>query len=329
MPDEAAVASTATDPALAPPPGVSVDAETGDIIVPGGRIPGPGKESASAAAPAKPVAAAVVAAPAPDPLARAHEVAERLRAKGRARRERESREQAEAGRQAQLGAQVEQERAARVAAENRAAAYERDPLGALRARGVTDKALAQAAIDDASPEGRLAKLTAELQRVDAENRAFRDQQTQRDRAAAGTQARDRFVALAVESVETGDDGKPTDLLVYPHVAAYARADREGVLIRAEKLMDQARANGYQPTFAQTLAHLEAIYEKAAKLLPGAAVEPTAEPPKPAVKKSAAGAKTLTAKTQERPTLGKSFDDLEPDEQIAVMQEQVRRLAVTT
>ena len=334
----------AADPS--PPPDLAIDMETGEIGTRAeleARAPAPeragvvkpGEETADPGAPAaaKPPAAAPVVEE--KPLAeRQAEAAARLRARGAARRTRVAEEAQLRGHAQTLEQQLATQTRARQEAERAAA---RDPLDVLKERGQVGKAFQQAAIDENTPEAIARRAIADTAAVREELAAFRRDAAKAARDAEAASARDQFVRYAVDAKEQGDDGKPSDVAAFPHVAAHVAVDREGVLQAADRLLRVAHGRGYRPTWDQVLQELQTRYEKAATLTaaaPAAATETPVDPPK-AKAKGANGARTLTTKTQERALPAKRFEDMEArntsidggtDEQLEYLAELARREA---
>jgi hypothetical protein len=337
---------TPTQAATPAPTEIAIDRETGQI----GTVAELQAANAAATTPdplalqkpgAKP-ADAVVVQPEPtssveDPVAAA---AARLRAKGVARRARLDQEAQLRGRASTLERRLADEARARQEAEQRAAALEANPLEVLTKRGQAGKVLAQAAVDESTPE---AVARRALEAAEAANRRVAEYEAaerQRQEQQALASGRERFARYATDAREAGDDGKPSDVPTYPFVGLRLKRDRDGTMARAESLIRTATNRGYRPTFDAVLQHMEdeygAEYAEAAKLIPGASSG--AEPVQPAkaekAKGSAAakGAATLTKPIQQRAAAGRRFEDLDVrnlrdggvDEQIEFIAELARR-----
>jgi hypothetical protein len=266
-------------------------------------------------------------------LQKAQEVAERVKARARQRRsDREGRMVAEQ-RAMQLEQQVASERARADRNDGIVQELETDFLGAARKRGIPQKAISQAAIEDTSPEGRIARLEAEL-RTERQARS----QWQEEQRAAQEQSQVMAARQAAyrEMTTEADGGDP----IYPHLAAHARVRPDALLREAEHVVQQALARGYRGkdgrglTNAEVLEYLEFQYAQAAgKAGPS---KGNGGPAKPGGGGNGAapsgangggpggpGAKTLTSRSNEKAALPASFDDLDPDQQLAVMARQLR------
>ena len=342
-------AGAAPDPP--PPPDFAIDTETGEIgtraelearpgAIPRPEIVKPGEAPAD---PAKPPLAAVAPPPVADAAAepsleeKRATAAANLRARGAARRTRIAEESQLRGHAQTLEQRLATEQRARQAAE---AAAARDPLDVLKERGQVGKAFQQAAIDEATPEAKIARLEQQLAETRGTIETWQQAQARRERETAAAAGRDRFIQYATTAKELGEDGKPSDVAAFPHVAAHISVDREGVVEAADRLIRTAQSRGYRPTWDQVLQELQTRYEKAATLTgvtpaPAAVVE-TPEPPKPKPAATGAnGARTLTKQTQERAVGSKRFEDMEvrnlsrdggTDEQLEYIAELARREA---
>jgi hypothetical protein len=340
--------NAAPDPGV--PPDFAINTETGEIgtvaeleasakaspmtrvevVKPGDA--GEGRETVEA----KPVVAAKPVVEVDKEAERAA-AADRLRAKGAARRARVAEETQLRGHTQSLEQRLAASEQARKAAEAFAA---RDPLEVLKERGQVGKVFQQAAIDENTPEA-IARR-AEARAVAAEKRveALEQGQARRARDAEAVSARDQFIAVATDTTEEGDDGKPTDVLAFPHVAAHVKAGRrESILREADALLRTAKSRGFAPTFAQVVQHLEGEYAKAAALMgappPAETTEKVVAAPKPKLAKGANGAGALVKKTQERAVTSKRFEDMEArntsidggtDEQLEYIAELARQEA---
>jgi hypothetical protein len=329
-------------PDMPPPTDLAVDTVTGQI----GTV-----AELEAANKAAPVARAEVVKPgeveaepvkepvkepvalAPDKAAELQAAADRLRASGAARRARVSAEAELRGHAQTLEQRLAASERARQAAEALAA---RDPLERLKEAGQVGKVFQQAAIDENAPEALARRAIADAAAAREELAAFRReaaQAAQSQRAAAG---RDQFIQYATTAKELGDDGKPSDVAAFPHVAAHIAVDRVSVEEAADRLIRIAHSRNRRPTWDQVLQELQTRYEKAAKLVGGPVVEAetVAEPPKTKPAKGANGAAALTKKTQERAVAGKRFEDMEArdtsrggtDEQLEYIAELARQEA---
>ena len=344
--------AVATQPAADPPPpaDLAIDTDTGEI----GTV---AELTAKQGASGEPARAEVVkpgavetlakepAAVTPPPIVDGGEktkdqlraeAADRLRARGVARRSRVAEDAQLRGHALTLEQRLQAEATARKAAEDRALAAERQTLPALQARGEAGKALAQAAINESTPE---AIARRAMDRAEAADRRIADYEAKEARRIAAEQAsaaRDRFARYAADARELGDDGKPSDVPAFPHVAAHMTRRREGVMLEADALVRRANERGHRPTWDQVLQYLETEYGEAAKLATGGATPTPIAAPAPAVapKPAANGARTLTAKTQQRAVAGKRFEDMEvrnirdggTDEQLEYIAELARKEA---
>jgi hypothetical protein len=203
-------------------------------------VPAP-KPVADGATPAPETAVAQVAAATPaaptvaDRVKLAEEAAAKIVARRQATRRTESASSARVRQLESENAQLQQTtQQARAIAQQ----IEQDPLAVLRAKGVTDKTLAQAAIDDASPEGRIAKLerqnAALVAKLEADERA---------RAASATtadvQTREHRFVSEVQSLR--ESAEPTAALLYPYLAARAKIAPHLVLAEAKAVIAQEMA----------------------------------------------------------------------------------------
>ena len=291
----------------------------------------PEKEPASAAPPAAPTAAPETATeaapetatgattPEPSTYDRARQAADRLVAKRKAQR------QADAQREARmrgLESQAAADRQAREAAERQARRVETETLQVMREKGITDKMVAQAHIDDQSPEGRMARLEAELKAERAE-RQREAQARQQEDASAGQRAQQQEYLRSASAME-GDAPR------YPHIAAMAAVDPRGVIRIALDLVDRARAQGKVPTNADLLETQEWLYsEAAAKATKAskAATPPAAVPPAATQPSRKPATASLTGRKVPPPAVGRTFGQMSRDEQLAHMAAQLKKTAI--
>jgi hypothetical protein len=265
----------------------------------------------------------------PSKLARAQKVAADLAARNKARREREQQSQAAIARANAAEQRAQEADRARQTAEAQARAFEADPLGELRKRGIPAKAVAQAAIDDSTPEAIARRALEEAQAVRRENEELRRAAQERD-AKAGVEAqRKAFIDEAAASFD------------HPFVSSHARTRPNFILAEADAaLLEEVRPGvtrhaafvqnyGRAPTRREVLDFLEYQHAEAdkarqnrpAKGSTSTPAAPAGAPTKPATGNG--GARTLTSRTAERATLPASFDELDPADQIAVMARQLR------
>ena len=249
--------------------------------------------------------------PETDPLAHAREVADKLKAKRAARRTADAARIDESRRSAVLESQLIVEREARVRAERSSQAFDVDPVGEMRRRGVPAAEIAKAAIDQNSPEAiaRRAELRAER---------LEQQLYQRDQHAA----RQAFIGEAVAGFER-----------FPNVAAHAQVRPMAILSEAAQVIAERggafhRAHGRPPTNLEVLEFLEYQYEQADQARAGKRPAPETKETKPAEVKPAApapasGARTLTGKVAERAQVPVNFDDLTPEQQLPYLAKQLR------
>jgi len=223
-------------------------------------------------------------------------------------------------------ARLQQEAATARAAAERA---ERDPLAYMRERGLTDKVVAQAHVDDSTAEGRIAKLERELRARDE-----RDAETQRTRAAQEQQAtlaqrEQHFVA----HVQTLPD--------YPYLAAQAKIAPDLLVAQAHAVLrrqDAAEAaRGVPqhlrkiPTNADVYDYLEWSYAQAeaarlAAIAP--AVPPAPAPAPPAARKgSTPGTPGLSTKGTGSAIAPKSYGQMTKKERQAHDSAQFARIGV--
>jgi hypothetical protein len=340
-------ATPAADPGI--PPDLAIDTVTGEIgtvaeleaaaVVPElerAAVVKPGEKPADAPAVAAVKPPPVVAGGAAEKTVEEQriEAAARLRASGAARRKRAAEEAALRGHAQTLEQRLAAEQRAREAAEALAA---RDPLDVLKERGQVGKAFQQAAIDENTPEAKIARLQRELAETRGTIETWQQQQAREREEQTIAAGRDRFATYAAEAKELGDDGKPSDVAAFPHVAAHLTVNRAAVISEAERLFAVAQRRGHRPTWDDVLQEMQTRYERAATLAAGKPTEAAtpADPPK-AKPKGANGARTLTAKTQERAVAGpKRFEDMEvrnlsrdggTDEQLEYIAELARREA---
>lgn len=232
----------------------------------------------------------------PSKLAEAEAAAARIVAK---RRQQRAAREAEQSRVAHLEREAQQARHEAQQARAVAERIERDPLAVMRERGIPEKALAQAAIDENTPEGRAAKAERIAQEAAARAERLEQQLQQRDQAQNIERGRTVFVEQAM--------AREGDAPVYPYLAAHLKVRRHEVIAEAEGVMNRAIAAGKRPTFAQVHELLEWRYSEAAKQAAAlakteASTAPVAEeaaqkaaaaaPPK---RPAAAGTRTLAGK----------------------------------
>jgi hypothetical protein len=275
--------------------------------------PQPGEEPA-----VEPVAAPapVVAAPGSklaEAEAKAAALVAKRRAKSQARADQDARARG-------LEAQLASERAAREAAEAQARRVETDTLGVMREKGITERMLTQAAIDESTPEGRAAKAEATAAALAQRLDAYERQERQKQQTAHVTAVRRAYL----EAGQALDGDAPR----YPHLAAHAAVDPEAVVAHAERIAAKARAQGKIPTDADLHEYQEWLYaQAAAKVKPPAAAEThtatTTHAAPPAAKPAARGARTLSGRTTQPASLAKTFDQMTPSEQLAVMAAQLK------
>jgi hypothetical protein len=338
-------ATPAADPGI--PPDLAIDTVTGEIgtVAELERAAGtpelertevvkPGEKPADAPTTAAVKPPPVVKTDVPDKAAEAAAAAERLRAKGAARRKRQAEEAQLRGHAQTLEQRLAAAETARKAAEVLAA---RDPLDVLKERGQVGKAFQQAAIDENTPEAKIARLERELAATRGTIETWQQQQAREREEQTIAAGRERFATYATTAKELGDDGKPSEVAAFPHVAAHLAVNRAAVITEAERLFALAQRRGHRPTWDDVLQEMQTRYEKAATLAAGKPTEAAtpADPPK-AKPKGANGARTLTAKTQERAVAGpKRFEDMEvrnlsrdggTDEQLEYIAELARREA---
>jgi hypothetical protein len=259
------------------------------------------------------------AQPTPSALERATAAAAKVSARAaRRRNERAERDAAVAyARQAEQAAFAERQRAE--AAEAKARAFDADPLGEVRRRGIPDKAIAQAAIDDTSPEARAARAEQRAEQVAQEFEAFRREQQRGVTQAAVREAESGFVRDAIDKASQ-----------YAHTAAHAKVRPAALLAEANALLASEgpgfyRRYGRTPTNAEILDCLNKRYAAAAKLMAPGGAEKTETGGEPAkVAPGGAGAKTLTGKAGEKATIGTHWSKLPPDEQLAGMAAEFRQ-----
>jgi hypothetical protein len=290
--------------------------------------PTPATEPATTEAPPT---ATVPAAPKPAPaLADKVQAAEEASRAIIAKRQAQRAVHADAAARARyLEHQVATERAARERAELAAKRVETDPLAVMRERGITDRMVAQAHVDDHSPEGRLAKAEARAaaleQRLDEQER-----RTQSATQAAQVQsAREAFVRQAM-------DAKEGEAAVYPHLAAKARLAPHLVLAEAQAIIEQTvAAQGKLPSNKDVYEYQEWLYaksaEEAAKLAgagaPLEAPKAVQAPAAPAPKRT--GARTLSSRSTAPASVPKSFNEISPRDQLSVMAAQLAAMTPHT
>ncbi len=273
----------------------------------------PATDSTDAAAVTPPAAEVPPAAAEPTAQERARAAADALVAK-RAKQRRDNAERD--ARVRGLEQQAAADRAAREAAERKL----KDPMALVREQGL-DRAVQQAAIDESTPEGQIAKLRADLEAEKARN-AERDRREQAHQAAASQNAQQRAY-LAAGTAKDGDEPK------YPYIAAMAAVDPRGVIKYALDLVERARERGEVPTNADLLETQEWLYSQAAaKAARKPPVEAPAEVPPaapPAARKPATA--SLTGRKVPPPAVTKTFGQMTRDEQMAYMAAQLKKTAI--
>jgi hypothetical protein len=294
-----------------------------DAALPPKAAPQAGTEAPPAPAAETPDAASTPAAApppagAPTTLERAQAAAAALVAKRTAQR---SKQHATEARIRGLEAQAATERAGREAAEREAKRVETETLAVMREKGITDKMIAQAHIDDQSPEGRLAKMEAEL-------RAANEREAKRERDALARVAhseQQRRQAIYLESATAKVGAEPK----YPWIAAHAAVDPRGVIKYALDLVERAVAKGEQPTDEDLLETQEWFYSQAAaRAAPKAADDPPAVVPpaaRPPARKPATA--SLTGRNVPPPAVAKTFGQMTRDEQLAHMAAQLKKTGI--
>ena len=180
-------------------------------------------------------------------------------------------------------------------------------------------AAARAAVEENSPEGRLAKLEAEQsadrKRREEEATAAREAST-RDVVARGRAA---YVAAAQE--------KTGDVEAFPNLARLAKRNARALVIQAEAINEEYRARtGSYASLPELRKYQEWLYTPEGEAATEAAAAPPDAPVTPsavAKPKPAAAARTLAARTAGAATLPKSFDEMTPAEMRSAMVEQFK------
>jgi hypothetical protein len=213
-----------------------------------------------------------------------------------------------------LEQQAAADRAAREAAERKL----KDPMALVREQGL-DRAVQQAAIDESTPEGQIAKLRAELDAVKARD-AERERQAQARQAAASQNDQQR-IYLEAATAKEGDAPK------YPNIARMAKRDPRGVIVYALDLVARAKEKGEVPTNADLLETQEWLYSQDEEAAPPAADPPAVVPPAapPAARKPATV--SLAGRKVPPPAVTKTFGQMTRDEQMAHMAAQLKKTAI--
>lgn len=225
-------------PAAAPEP--TLDEQTAALVAAaeGGEL-----ETASTEAPA-PEEAPVAE---PTKLDLAAKTLKKARDIAKSRREAVARAEREKLRADAFAAKLEQEQKESAEARAEREAFKKDPLGAIRKAGVTARTLAKEAIEEGTPEARMAALeakhAADLEKVRADMREELETTLKKREEASRSEA-DRAAFFGHITAET----HPT----------LARLDHDVVLTIARKEFVKARANGHNPTDKQVLDWCESL-----------------------------------------------------------------------
>lgn len=225
------------------------------------------------------------AKPEPTKLDLAAETLRKARKIAKSRREAVARADREKLRADQFAQKLEQEQKEGAEARAEREAFRKDPLGAIRKAGVTARTLAEKAIEEGTPEARMAaieaKHAADLERVRAELREeLETTLKKREDAVQARQQRDNFFAHVTA------ESHPT----------LARLDQDVVLTIAQKEFVKAKANGYNPTDKQVLDWCESLLSAPRSASAGTSAAQTNPGPtvaKPVAKPSPAS-RTVTA-----------------------------------
>lgn len=289
--------------------------------------------SAGAAAPATPVGVTPPATVA-DKVREAEERAARLVARRQAEKRTESEAQAQARYYQQQAAQYQQQAAVAQAAAER---VDKDTLTVMREKGITDKMVAQAHIDDSTPEGRIAKLERELKARDARD-AERDRQAQVQFAQADLSRKEQHFVQAIEGIKESD--KPDAPLMYPYLAARARVAPMLVLAEAKQIIadEMARQAREVPPHLRRVPTNKDVYDyqewcmvqaEAARLAatgappgPGTASPKTPQPAAAPPTRNG-GTRTLSSRSTAPAVIAKPFGKMSRTEQIAHMAAQLK------
>lgn len=290
----------------------------------GTEAPAESPEAADAEAEAAAIAATKTAEETKAKLARARAVADKALKERAERRQLEQAIRASQEREQSAHAELARERAAREAAESRWNKVKSEPLSFFEEAGIPASDVAKRAIEENTPESRIAKVEADLKaQYAALEKRIADQQAKEQQAAqeaAMNRARETFVR------EASDPAK------YPALARYASAAPRDLLREAETIMQTAARAGHTYSDAEIQSYLDEKYakifspsdQKSGTATSNATpIETPIGPGTPA--KTAAGIpRTLTNKANTRGTAPASFDDLDDLEQKRLMAEQLRQ-----